>query len=136
MSRQDKCVIVIDPELPLGLVANTAAVLAMSLGSKAPHVVGGPVPDASGVVHEGITGLPIPVLKAANGDLAGLCERAREAGLYVVDFTHAAQTSKHYADYEARMAAITSEEQRYLGLALYGEDRAVRRLTSSLPLLR
>jgi len=136
MSGTDKCVIVIDPDLPLGLVANTAAVLALSLGARVPEVVGGPVPDASGVVHEGITGLPIPVLKAGNGGLSELCGRAREAGLYVVDFTRAAQVSKRYEEYEARMAGLLAGEQEYLGLALYGEAKAVNRLTGGLGLLR
>ncbi|WP_461209086.1 DUF2000 domain-containing protein [Desulfocurvus sp. DL9XJH121] len=131
-----KCVIVIDPELPLGLIANTAAVLAVSLGRQAPDLVGGAVADASGTAHEGITRLPIPVLKARNGDLPELCGRARRAGLFVVDFTRAAQVSRHYDDYEARMAATPAGEQRYLGLALYGPAREVSRLTGSLGLLR
>ncbi|BBD06918.1 DUF2000 domain-containing protein [Desulfovibrio ferrophilus] len=131
-----KCVIIIDPELPLGLIANTAAVLSLSLGRKAPHVVGPPVVDASGVVHEGITGVPIPVLKSQRDALRGLSTQARESGLYVVGFTRAAQTSRRYDEYEVKMSAVSSEEQCYLGLALYGESKSVSRLTGNLGLLR
>lgn len=35
-----KCVIVIDHTLPLGLIANTSAVLAISIGNKIKEIVG------------------------------------------------------------------------------------------------
>ena len=58
-----KCVMVIDEELPLGLIANTAAVLAMSIGDKIKGIIGDDVRDGDGQLHRGITNLPIPLLK-------------------------------------------------------------------------
>lgn len=38
MSTENKCVILIDDALSLGLVANTAAILGMSLGKKTSRI--------------------------------------------------------------------------------------------------
>lgn len=54
----------------------------------------------------------------------------------MVDFTDAAQTSHTYEVYTQKIAALPSDELRYLGLALYGKKDVVNRLTGSLPLLR
>lgn len=38
--RNEKCVMVIDERLPLGIIANTAAIMGITLGKKMPDVVG------------------------------------------------------------------------------------------------
>lgn len=58
-----KCVMVIDADLPAGLIANTAAVLALTLGKEIEGIIGPTVKDGSGHPHEGITTIPIPILK-------------------------------------------------------------------------
>jgi len=45
---------VIDEELPLGVIANTAAIMGITLGKKMPEVVGANVTDKSGCEHLGI----------------------------------------------------------------------------------
>jgi hypothetical protein len=42
-----KCVMVIDPELPIGVIANTSAILGVTLGKHIPKQVGDDVVDAS-----------------------------------------------------------------------------------------
>jgi AraC-like DNA-binding protein len=48
-----KVVMIIDKELPLGLIANTAAVLGASLGKMVDGLIGGDLRDADGNVHLG-----------------------------------------------------------------------------------
>jgi hypothetical protein len=133
----EKCVMVLSEGLPAGLAVNTAGVLAFTLGRKLEEVVGPEVVDGSGRTHLGITRIPIPILKADETVVRNIREQAeRTDGMVVVDFTDAAQTSKTYEEYQQKMATRTSEELRYLGVALYGDKKLVNRLTGSLPLLR
>lgn len=132
-----KCVMVVDEGLPVGRAVNTAGVLALTLGYRLESVIGPDVTDGSGGVHPGITRVPIPVLKASADLVRKTRLKAGEApGVFVVDFTDAAQTSKTYEDYERKISARTTRELGYLGVALYGDKKAVNRLTGSLPLLR
>lgn len=98
--RSAKCVMVIDEQLPAGLAVNTAAVLALTLGSRMEALIGPDVVDGSERVHVGITTLPIPILKADGEMLRRLWAQATASGeVFVVDFTDVAQTSHAYGDY-------------------------------------
>lgn len=44
--QNEKCVMVIDENLPLGIIANTAAIMGITLGKKMPEVVGADVYDS------------------------------------------------------------------------------------------
>ena len=46
--QNEKCVMVIDENLPLGIIANTAAIMGITLGKKMPEVVGADVYDRTG----------------------------------------------------------------------------------------
>jgi hypothetical protein len=134
-----KCVIVVDANLPLGLLANTVAVLAISIGHKVDGIVGADVYDGRGTLHRGITEAVVPLLKGDSGLIRSL--RAKlltmpEEMLYSVDFCDVAQQSKHYADYLARIAETPEEDLQYLGIAIYGEDKDVNKLTGNIGLLR
>ncbi len=134
-----KLVMVIDRELPLGLIANTAAVFGMSLGERIPGLVGPPVVDGSGRVHGGITQVSIPILQANRPEIKELRERLFDleyAAVTVFDFCSVAQQSKAYPDYIRRMAECPAEDLSYLGVCLYGAAEQVGRLTGSLKLLR
>jgi hypothetical protein len=134
-----KCVMVVDANLPLGLLANTVAVLAVSIGDKVDGIVGDDVVDRDGTLHKGITEAVIPLLKGDSVLIRSL--RARlltmpEKKLYFVDFCDAAQQSKQYTDYQVRMAETPEADLQYLGIAIYGEDKDVNKLTGSIGLLR
>jgi hypothetical protein len=132
-----KCVMVIDEALPLGLAVNTATVLAITLGHRIASLVGPDVVDGSAHVHAGITTLPIPILKAQGAVIKAIRQQAAGTkNLFVVDFSHIAQRAKTYQDYTQQMAAQTSPHIEYLGVALYGEKKAINKLTGNLPLLR
>lgn len=137
---EHKLAMVIDRALPGGLVANTAAVLAMSLGSRLESVIGPDVKDADGTPHLGITTLPIPVLVADQDELKQLRSRAlgdsRADGLVLVDFPDCAQRSRTYDHYTEQLEASAEKDLSYLGIALFGPRKPIQKLTGSLPLLR
>lgn len=135
---EKKYVIVVNKTLPNGLLVNAAAVLATNIGRIAGEdLIGHSVEDASGEEHEGITRVPIAILASNSDGIAGLKKKAAsENGLYLVGFTSTAQKATRYEDYEQRMAMLESDELEYVGLGIYGDADAVKKLTGSMPLLR
>lgn len=134
-----KVVMVIDRELPLGLIANTAAVLGASLGNMVAGLVGGDVADADGNRHLGITTMNIPVLGASGEqikELRGRLSAGEFADVATVDFNHVAQRSLDYENYTRLLAGSPGAALTYLGLCLYGPVKKVNRLTGNLGLLR
>jgi hypothetical protein len=135
---EKKCVMVIDTELPLGLIANTSAVLALALGKKIEGIIGSVVVDGDGHTHEGITTTPIPILKGSRVMIKELRETIASdyPDLFLVDFSNMAQMTKNYDDYMNKIASSSSGDIQYLGIAVYGNKKHVNKLTGSLPLLR
>lgn len=134
-----KCVFVIDADLPVGLIANTAAVLAVSIGRNIEDLLGPDVFDASGQRHLGITTKPLPILRGTNDKLKDIRAKAVSeelSDLRVVDFSNVAQRSKDYTAYTEEISSANADELRYLGIALYGDSKIINKLTGSLPLLR
>jgi hypothetical protein len=134
-----KCVIVADENLPTGLVANTAAILGISLGKQAPNCVGMDVKDGSGKLHPGIITVPVPILKGSVEKLRELRDQLFTddyANLVVVDFSDVAQSCTIYEDYTEKANSTTEEEFTYRGIAIYGDKKKVNKLTGNLPLLR
>lgn len=135
--NDEKCVIVVDESLPLGLIANTAAILGITLGAKLPKVVGADVRDGGGKEHMGIIEFPVPILKAPADMLNKLRLSLYEmdyADLTTADFTDVAQSCKTYDEFIDKIG--TAEELRYFGIAVCGAKKKVNRLTGSFPLLR
>ena len=113
-TQTEKCVLVIDGTLPLGLIANTAAIL-------------------------GITALPVPILRADRQTLRALRRKLYEpcfAGLTAVDFSDLAQGCGTYSEFTRKAAATPEEELSYFGIGICGAKKLVGRLTGNLPLLR
>lgn len=140
MDRQnEKCVVILDEKLPTGILANTAAVLGITLGSRRPEVVGADVADGSGGKHLGIIEFPVPVLKSTEEGLREirkkLCQPEFQE-LTVVDFSDKAQSCKTYDEFREKMARTEERDLRYFGIAIYGEKKKINRLTGSMPLLR
>lgn len=140
MERQNmKCVMVIDEHLPLGLIANTAAILGATLGRRVPELIGTDVSDASGRTHPGIVAVPVPVLKGDAECVRNLRETLFQEGyedVFTVDFSELAQGCKEYGDFIEKMERTGGGDLQYLGVALCGAAKKVNRLTGSLPLLR
>lgn len=137
--KAEKCVILLDASLPVGLLANTAAILGITLGKTLPDTVGCDVCDRSGHSHLGIIEFPVPILRSSAGELKNLRERLLSpefADVVAADFSDLAQSCKTYEDFVTKMAAADEESLHYLGLALCGTRKQINRLTGNLPLLR
>lgn len=133
-----KCVLVINEELSPGLAANTAAVLAVSIGHQIDGLVGEDVADCDHSVHRGITQIPLPLLKS-NGEhlreLRSMLLDEENQELYFVDFCDVAQKSKNYQEYQKKMEGLPGQSLNYLGIALCGPRKLISQYTGSLPLL-
>lgn len=137
--QNEKCVIVVDENLPIGIIANTAAVLGVTMGMKIPDVVGDDVVDLNGNLHMGIIQFPVPILKADTLLLKSIRARLFESQfneLTVVDFSDLAQGCKTYDEFICKMAKTPESELNYIGIALCGSKKLVNKLTGNLPLLR
>lgn len=137
--ENEKCIMIIDENLPLGMIANTAAIMGITLGKKIPEIVGNDVIDKSGKIHLGIIEFPIPILKGTKEEIKIMRERLYQPGfqdLTVVDFSDLAQSCKTYEEYIMKMEQVSESTLQYLGLAIYGTKKKVNKLTGSVPLLR
>ena len=133
----ERCVIIVDESLPPGLAANAAGVLAITLGSTVPGVVGEKFIDGDGHPHAGLIRGVLPVLRAPSSRLTDMrIAAALDGGLDVIDFPAFGQQTNDYDEFCAHIAQTPAAQLRYLGVAVYGARRAVARLTGSLPLLR
>ncbi len=140
MDKNDlKCVIVVDGNLPRGIIANTAAILGISLGKQFPEVVGKNVSDKSGCVHSGIIEFPVPVLSGSPEQLKELrqklCGKDFE-DIASVDFSDTAQSCKTYGEFAEKLSRTEENSIRYFGIGLCGGAKKVNRLTGNLPLLK
>lgn len=137
--QTEKCVMVLDEHLPLGLIANTAAILGITLGKKMPEVVGVDVTDQSEHTHLGIIEFPVPILKGTPESLKALREKLYTPEfeeVTVVDFSDLAQGCKTYKEFIGKMHTTTETDLSYFGVALCGPKKKVNKLTGNLPLLR
>lgn len=137
--QNEKCVMVIDENLPLGIIANTAAIMGITLGKKMPEAVGVNVYDRTGNEHLGIIEFPVPILKGNAETLKGIRQKlyAPEfSDLTVVDFSDLAQACKTYDEFVDKMKGVSEAELHYLGLAICGAKKKVNKLTGSMALLR
>ena len=135
--NNEKCVIVIDEALPIGLIANTAAILGITLGARLPGVVGANVRDSGGNEHMGIIEFPVPILKASSDVISALrlaLYTKEFSDLTAADFSDIAQGCKTYDEYIDKISA--AEVIRYFGIALCGDKKKVNKLTGNLPLMR
>jgi len=66
-----KCVMVVDEAMPQGIIANSTAVMGVTIGKLFPEVVGQDVVDQTGYRHQGIIEFPIPILKVIFYEICG-----------------------------------------------------------------
>ncbi len=137
--QNEKCVMIIDENLPVGIIANTSAILGTTLGMKMPDVVGNDVIDRDGNVHMGIIKLPVPVLKGNNEQIKELRLKLfsdEYNDLTVVDFSDLAQNCKFYDEFVDKMSDCPESALTYIGIAICGNKKKINKLTGNLPLLR
>lgn len=137
--KNEKCVIVVDENLPLGIITNTAAILGITIGMKKPDVVGDDVFDSEGNLHTGIIQFPVPILKGNTEILKMLRTKLFEpqfAELTVVDFSDLAQGCKTYDEFIGKMANTSEVKLNYIGIAICGNKKQINKLTGNMSLLR
>ncbi len=137
--QNEKCVMIIDEKLPLGIIANTAAIMGVTLGKKMPEVVGEDVKDKTGRNHLGIIEFPVPILKGNAETIKSIREKLYTpefSDLIAADFSDLAQSCKTYNEFIEKMKNVSENELYYYGIAVLGEKKKINKLTGSMPLLR
>ena len=130
---------VLDENLPLGLLANTAAILGITLGKHMPEAVGADVLDGSGKAHLGIITFPVPILRGDAEQIRAIRETLSGVDyqdVIVVDFSDVAQSCKTYDEFIRKASLAEEKEFQYLGIGICGSKKLVNKLTGNLPLLR
>ena len=121
------------------IIANTAAIMGITLGKEMPEVVGANVTDQSGNEHLGIIEFPVPILKGSPEIIKAIREKLYQLDfqdLTVVDFSDLAQGCKTYDEFISKMGNVSESTLQYFGLAICGPKKKVNKLTGSMPLLR
>lgn len=137
--ENEKCVMIIDEQLPLGVICNTAAVLGITIGKMMPEIVGSEVYDKTKQAHLGVIKFPVPILKGSTSILSELRAKLYTTpfeDIITVDFSSLAQGCKTYDEYIEKMKDTKDEELSYIGIAICGNKKKINKLTGSLPLLR
>lgn len=137
--HDEKCVMILDERLPLGIMANTAAILGITLGKAMPEIVGADVADKTGREHLGIIEFPVPILKGNGESIKAIRERLYEpefSDVTVVDFSDLAQGCKTYDEFSGKMKDAAEEDLNYFGIAMCGAKKKINKLTGQMPLLR
>ena len=137
--QNEKCVMVLEEHLPLGILANTAAIMGITLGKQMPEVVGAAVPDQNGKEHSGIIEFPVPILRSSPERIRQIREQLYQPefqDLTVVDFSSLAQSCKTYDEFIGKMRDTPESSLEYFGIAICGAKKKVNRLTGNLALLR
>jgi len=137
--QNEKCVMIIDESLPLGIIANTSAIMGISLGKEMPEIVGIDVTDKTNKKHLGIIEFPVPILKGNVEIIKTIRKKLYDpefSDLTVIDFSDLAQSCKTYEQFIEKMKTVSENELNYFGIAICGAKKKVNKLTGSMPLLR
>lgn len=138
MPEPIRLAVVVNPELPPGLLANTVAAVSIGLGARIPGLGGARLTDRAGRDIDISSNRPVPILAADAETLKALTLKAAalDAALAVVPFPAFARALHAYADYERTFPERDLAEEAIDGVAIAGPEKAVRSLTGSLRLLR
>lgn len=139
MSPDLRIAVVVNPDLPTGLMANTVGAIAIGLGARIPAFGGRQLTDAAGRAIDISSDRPVPILQADAATLAALLDKAlarRGEDGAVVPFPAFARPLHDYADYEATLPRRDLASETLDGLGLAGPAKWVKSLTGALKLLR
>lgn len=129
--------LIVDPELPPGLLANTVAVISAGLGARYPGVGGVQLIDRTGIAFFNSADRPIPILQAAPAEMRAVMLRAAaDAAVVPVIFPAFARALHAFADYAALVPDTDLAAAKIDGIGLAGPKKAVRSITGALKLFR
>ncbi|AYG67304.1 MULTISPECIES: DUF2000 domain-containing protein [unclassified Rhizobium] len=130
--------IVINPALPLGLIANTTGAIAIGLSAKFPALAARQLTDREGRTIDISSNMPVPILQADAETIRSLLLKTLpvEDDRAVVPFPGFARSLHDYREYEATFPDRDLAGETIDGLGLAGPSKWVKSLTGSLKLLR
>ncbi|WP_096176552.1 DUF2000 domain-containing protein [Cohaesibacter sp. ES.047] len=130
--------IIVNPQLPVGLMANTAGAIAIGLGARVQDLGARTLVDIEGREIDVSSRVPVPILQADGEAIRALMLKALERpdDRAVVPFPAFARTLHAYEDYEASLPQKDLSEEVIDGVGLAGPAKWVKSLTGSLKLLR
>ncbi|KNF08325.1 hypothetical protein CLPU_8c00900 [Gottschalkia purinilytica] len=134
-----KCVMIIDKELPIGLIANTTAVLGLSLGGNTDGLIGPKVENKDNYTHIGITNIPIPILSSTKEQIKEIHNRLaleNHNDITIIDFNSLAQKSKSYCDYVEKLNNTYLDDLNYLGICIYGPKKLINKISGNMSILK
>ncbi|CDZ65996.1 Acyl-CoA synthetase/AMP-acid ligase [Neorhizobium galegae bv. orientalis] len=138
MTDEIRIAIIVNPALPLGLLANTAGAISIGLGARVPALAAHRLTDRHGRTIDISSSLPVPILQAPADTIRSLLLKAMEQlqNHAVVPFPAFARSLHDYRDYEAAFPDRDLAEEEIDGLGLAGPSKWIKSLTGSLKLLR
>lgn len=138
MHEDLRLAIIVNPELPLGLLANTVGAISIGLGAKLPFIAARQLVDKTGVAIDISSDRPVPILQADAETIRATALKAAgfEERQAVVAFPAFARSLHVYAEYEAAFPEKELATEVIDGLGIAGPSKWVRSLTGSLKLLR
>lgn len=131
----NKAAIIIDENLPTGLLANAVACITTGLFLEGRDYVGESI-TGSDVTYIPITKIPILILKPGKTPLVDLFNKIKASGVKYMAFTSEAQTTTNYEEYKKRVEGKGIEDVTLVGLGIVGSEEIIKSLTGSLPMLR
>lgn len=134
----ERLAIILDPALPPGLLANTAAVIGVGLGALWPALAATALTDAQGRSIHNSANRALPILQATPDTLRALLLKALPPpdGASVVAFPQFARAIHGFEEYQALFPGKDLAIEVIEGVGLAGPEKWVRSLTGSLKLLR
>lgn len=130
----NKAAIIINPNLPLGILANAVACITSGLFVHGSNLVG-PRIRGDKIMYIPITKIPILILTPGKKSLQELCKQAKSINLKYMAFTKEAQSTTDYNTYENAVSDLPIESVNLLGLGLVGSAKLVNSLIGNLPML-
>ena len=137
-----KLAIILNPDLPVGLIANTAAVISIGLGAAEPRLGAVKLSDRSGFGYRSSADRPVPILQATHTELQSLSKRANKTkngddqASTMVLFPAFARRLHSFSDYMDALPQCDIGEEDLDGIGLVGPEKWVKSLTGNLKLLR
>lgn len=138
MSTSLRLAIIVNPELSLGLIANTASALGIGLAAKFPQLAASQLSDSQGRALDVSSKLPVPVLQASPEQIREILLKALagDAEKAIVPFPAYARSMHSFDEYVQAFPQRDLATEILDGLALCGPEKWVKSLTGALKLLR
>ncbi|BCH21033.1 hypothetical protein MesoLjLc_08060 [Mesorhizobium sp. L-8-10] len=138
MLQDIRLAVVVNPDLPLGILSNTVAAISVGIGAALPVLGACRLTDKRQNTIDISSNRPVPILQADPATIRTLMLKALAwpEERAVVPFPSFARSLHDYADYEATFPGRNLEEEAIDGLGIAGPAKWVKSLTGSLKLLR